>query len=74
MRTAESRDVPRSPGETIASHMSWSVYPLLLRSSDEERVAFLGVVDNVKGQSEIKLKARGVDLPEDHLADTKNNS
>jgi hypothetical protein len=58
MWTVESRDVPRSPDESIASHRSWSVYPLLPRSSDEERVAFLGV-DNVKGQSEMKLKAKG---------------
>ena len=73
MWTVESRDVPRSPDESIASHRSWSVYPLLPRSSDEERVAFLGV-DNVKGQSEMKLKAKGADLPEDHLADMKKYS
>jgi len=73
MWTVESRDVPRSPGETIASHRSWSVYPRLPKSSEEERVAFLGVVDDEVGQFEMKLKPERVDLSEDHLADMKKH-
>ena len=72
MKTVAFRDAPRSPGKTIASHRSWSIYPLLSRSTDEERVVFVGVVDNEEGQFQMKLKAEGVNLSEDYLADMKD--
>jgi len=68
LRIIACKSEPKNKKKTTASHRSWDIFPLLGRSSDEERVEYVGVVNRTYI---MQLQADGSGLSKDYLEKVK---
>jgi len=68
LRIIACKSEPKTKGHTTASHRSWDIFPLLDRSPDDERVEYLGVINQTYIMQQ---RAEGSELGKDHLEKVK---